>query len=430
MRTDTLAPPKDKPGDAPCRCGCAPCQDDCCRLECLVQPRFFCGQLLTDEDLQALVGWASAKFRLARYRHGWGVVCGLDVRADPKRPTGIIIGPGYAMDCCGNDIVVCEDYRYDLVKYCPADRCAVAGAGEGYRQGARDDGSRVDQLMIDAVAFDLTVVYEQQGTDPKVTLGRCGCGSTSSCEHSRTREAFALRLTKVETPSAPLDDVEKVLAERLAEFARFASEISSRRADARRRLLEWIEDHPLSELTFVSRLISQMGDELKTDRILFSVLFWLFIDYRNALIRCGCFECRSDTGVPLARIWLDGGDRGAGMGCQVVAIDGRPPYRRPLSPEHCRPVPRNCIDLTSAIWAEPGHARQALGTAAERVEEQTMLIPESLAHLHEAIACARTITWCAGALDMHVVDAGPAFGKRVVSLCPRGTKVPGKDPAR
>ena len=35
-------------------CGCGdgdePEEPICCGVECLVQPRFFCGQLLTDED--------------------------------------------------------------------------------------------------------------------------------------------------------------------------------------------------------------------------------------------------------------------------------------------------------------------------------------------------------------------------------------------
>ena len=39
----------------PCPCGCVECEDTCCSLDCLVQPRFFHGQLLTDRDLNALL---------------------------------------------------------------------------------------------------------------------------------------------------------------------------------------------------------------------------------------------------------------------------------------------------------------------------------------------------------------------------------------
>ncbi|HEX6863312.1 MAG TPA: hypothetical protein VF414_10880, partial [Thermoanaerobaculia bacterium] len=107
----------------PCPCGCSPCPDDGCRLECLTRPRFFCGQLLTDRDLEALTGWTRDRLALARFRHGWGVVCGLDVRCDPdpRRPAGVIVSPGYAVSCCGQDVVLCEEAKLDLREACRED---------------------------------------------------------------------------------------------------------------------------------------------------------------------------------------------------------------------------------------------------------------------------------------------------------------------
>src|SRR6266705_1913825 len=116
MATKTLSltvPAKDNP-EQKCHCGCATCDGTCCRLDCIVKPHFFCGQLLTDADLSALLKWARDRFGLSRYRHGWGVVCGLDVRCDPSVPTGVIVTPGYAVDCCGDDIIVCESASLDL----------------------------------------------------------------------------------------------------------------------------------------------------------------------------------------------------------------------------------------------------------------------------------------------------------------------------
>ncbi|HEU5013496.1 MAG TPA: hypothetical protein VFT66_13315 [Roseiflexaceae bacterium] len=106
-----------------CSCGCAPCPKECCDLACLVRPNFFCGQLLTDADLTALVEWNRARFSLARFRHGWGVVCGLEVTCDSNNPAGVRIHPGYAVDCCGNDIVVCETGTQSLADACPKTAC-------------------------------------------------------------------------------------------------------------------------------------------------------------------------------------------------------------------------------------------------------------------------------------------------------------------
>lgn len=95
----TTTPPAACIGGCTCQQKCA--QEECCALDCLVRPRFFGGQLLTDTDLGQLVTWTADKLRLGRYRHGWGVVCGLEVRCDPANPSGVIVGPGYAVSCCG-----------------------------------------------------------------------------------------------------------------------------------------------------------------------------------------------------------------------------------------------------------------------------------------------------------------------------------------
>ena len=117
-------------------CGCG-CESQCCELECLVRPNFYCGQLLTDIDLDALVDWTKKRFALSRYRDGWGVVCGLHLSCSP--PDGatsccgtegegpfVYVKPGYAVDCCGNDLVVCEPIKVNLNGVCGSeeDPCA------------------------------------------------------------------------------------------------------------------------------------------------------------------------------------------------------------------------------------------------------------------------------------------------------------------
>ena len=67
------------PGARSNECAPAPCPE-CGGLECLCRPRFFAGQLLTDEDLNLLDRYIVGKGKLRnRYLHGWGVVCGTRV---------------------------------------------------------------------------------------------------------------------------------------------------------------------------------------------------------------------------------------------------------------------------------------------------------------------------------------------------------------
>ena len=83
----------------------------------ILRPNFFAGQLLTEDDLQQITTYQNAKRRLTnRYVLGTGVVCGLEVVAssDPNTPGVITVNPGYALDCCGNDIVLSCPYPIDV----------------------------------------------------------------------------------------------------------------------------------------------------------------------------------------------------------------------------------------------------------------------------------------------------------------------------
>src|SRR5271166_1935537 len=100
---------------APCNCGCAECAT--CEDQGYTRPLFFAGQLLTEDDLKQLTDYVVAKNRLhARYLAGSGVVCGLDVYCEPCGGGKVIVNPGYALDCCGNDIVLSCPQTLDINK--------------------------------------------------------------------------------------------------------------------------------------------------------------------------------------------------------------------------------------------------------------------------------------------------------------------------
>jgi hypothetical protein len=101
-----------KPAPSP-EAASAPCSG--CETAAFVRPRFFAGQLLTDDDLGALLDYTVAKQRFHNARlFGAGVVCGLGVECGPCDSTQIVIEPGYALDCCGNDLVLTCQRTLDL----------------------------------------------------------------------------------------------------------------------------------------------------------------------------------------------------------------------------------------------------------------------------------------------------------------------------
>jgi hypothetical protein len=75
----------------------------------LKRVRYFAGQLLTAADFEA-----EQRYFLERHRrhnrllHGWGVVSGLEVSSDGNRGGSVRVGPGFALDCVGDEIVLCE----------------------------------------------------------------------------------------------------------------------------------------------------------------------------------------------------------------------------------------------------------------------------------------------------------------------------------
>lgn len=115
------------------QCDPMPVCPTCGGLHTLCRPRFFAGQLLTEEDLNRLDRYMVEKNRLHnRYIHGWGVVCGLEVVCsvcDREGDRGkVVVKPGYALSPCGNDIVVSRTETVDvcdLVNRCrpPVDEC-------------------------------------------------------------------------------------------------------------------------------------------------------------------------------------------------------------------------------------------------------------------------------------------------------------------
>lgn len=171
-----LAPPK-APGD---RCACPTCGG----LECLCRPRFFPGQLLTEEDLNRLDHYIVGKNRLHnRYLHGWGVVCGLEVVCHPC-PGEVTVRSGYALSPCGDDIVVCKDTRVnvcDLINKCkpPSYEC------EPFRTHGNDEKCKdLTEKWLLAICYDEKPsrgVAALRANTEAPCCSRCSCGGSAAC---------------------------------------------------------------------------------------------------------------------------------------------------------------------------------------------------------------------------------------------------------
>ncbi len=162
-------------------CACPACDG----LRTSVRPRFFAGQLLTETDLGALVGYVQDKQRLHnRYLHGYGVVCGLQVECDGCGP-GVLVRPGYALDQCGNDLVLPDSASIDVAKLISAcSRPAKADDCDPPRYPRAEGCNDREQTWC------LWMRYKEQPSRPVTPLGGgspdCGCGSAGKAPRTAT----------------------------------------------------------------------------------------------------------------------------------------------------------------------------------------------------------------------------------------------------
>ncbi len=144
---------------------------------------YFHGRALGALDLRREQAYHLDKDRLRnRLLHGWGIVCGLEVTVAEKTPcdpaddapnaTVVVVHPGAAIDCRGNEIVVRnprEIVLNDLLS--PAD---LKAASDGHP------------------SVYLTLAYHEQPIDPTRPLLAADCEPIPDCRYGRICETYRI----------------------------------------------------------------------------------------------------------------------------------------------------------------------------------------------------------------------------------------------
>ncbi len=169
-------------------CGCAGC--DCgtgtCTVESFERPRFFAGQLLTEDDLQAMMNYVVGKNRLRnRYLFGDGVVCGLTVTCHPCGGGSVMVAPGYGLDCCGNDLLLPCAEEVDI-------RALLRDLRRRQLAGY-DCGDPCDDKG-DTRSYGLYLVYRETPKDPVAPYNSGDPCGQQACEPTRICEGYAFEL--------------------------------------------------------------------------------------------------------------------------------------------------------------------------------------------------------------------------------------------
>jgi hypothetical protein len=389
-----------------CGCGCGGrcgCESRCCELECLVRPNFYCGQLLTDVDLDALVDWTRKRFALERYRDGWGVVCGLQLSCSPlagaraccgdtAKGARIYVKPGYAIDCCGNDLVVCEPLAVDLTGVCQDDDdpCAPAKPAAGQAPPQRR-GQALDAIWAkcigdgELIPVELFLRYGEDLSQGQRPLFGGNCGSDQSCEYARVLERPCVSARRAITQDPAPDPMDVFRANQ----AQARKDILAAIAGGARAIREYLRQHPIAYMCFIEDLrcchaeiegrtktgsaaekkaageeLTAMGEELAR---------WLFYDWFRQQLDCDCFSCKPDNGVPIGRVYLFRPADGKSE-CRVVLVDADETYRRPLSRDECGVSIKGLVDLRRYYGTAFESAERALTTSGFNVTKEPQAV--------------------------------------------------------
>jgi hypothetical protein len=299
----------------------------CGGLECLCRPRFFAGQLLSEEDLRALDHYVIEKNKLHnRYLHGWGVVCGLEVLCHECKGW-VTIKQGYALDPCGNDIIVCKDYPFDV---CAAiNKCCDRKRQEWECEpmaGPPPDCTDVEQCWFVTLRYR---EFESRGITALKSSSQssvCGCGSSdcsggcgchngngnadhakkrttasarrpaAQCEPTRTCESFVVELAPA--PPEKREDYLKLYAGTfLEQVLACAKDFDMLKQDPneafdvyKKRVWEFVKNHPLTRCRSLSD-ISASDSPLELQETLGQL-------FRDCICRALLPPCPSDPFDP------------------------------------------------------------------------------------------------------------------------------------
>ena len=156
-----------------------------CNYNDFKRARYFDGELINKQIFITEQLYHNEKRKLLnKMLHGWGVVCGLKVK--PTNPPGpnFIVERGMALDCNGNEILVCEEQVIDLtVKPCrpKPDKFSCTGPDANGQNGT---------------ILYVVIAHQEVNTDlvpAYASSGNCNC-EEKTCDYSRTREGFCIEV--------------------------------------------------------------------------------------------------------------------------------------------------------------------------------------------------------------------------------------------
>lgn len=382
-------------------CGCEEPElhDDLCSLSCVERPQFFYGQVLNDQDLTAIVNYTRQRLALRRFYEGWGVVSGLRTYIDPEKLLSVVVQPGMAIDCCGEDIVLCAPLPVDL-------SCLVTEGGDCLTPDEEKLVTATPQFAV-----DLYVHHTEKLTDLRTSLTRRS-SSDLVCEYSRAVEGTCVKLKPV-VELAPINEAEiwydrlLVELERTYLWRRQVEPIlrTQDQEEQARKATTWLLENPAQQFDALSLYKTQSLN-------LPQILGLMLIERVNEMLYTCCEQIPACDGVRIARVYLNWDDQTRTYNVQY--IHNQPPFRQLLR-RTCVPTPLGIINIAPVVGYPVKEARRWLAERGVQINELKKRLPENIEELMSALLAWRADPNSANAND-HRKSKIEELGKRLFAV--------------
>ncbi len=155
-----------------------------CKIPYFERNNYFTGKRMTSRDFQDEQCYFNEKRRLInRTVHGWGVVCGLNVKETEDKKM-VEVTPGLAIDCCGREILVCDGVKDRYVPLTPEEHEC-------------DQKKIIKKMHIADEKIAICLEYNECKREI-VNLPSIGCDKTDEQEYNRIRDRW--KITPIHIP--------------------------------------------------------------------------------------------------------------------------------------------------------------------------------------------------------------------------------------
>jgi hypothetical protein len=183
-----------------------------CKIPPFCRNNYFTGKLLTERDFISEQHYLVDKLRLHHVAlHGWGIVCGLRVKAHPHCPQlRIVVTPGLAIDGCGREVRVLDRVELELPRPstpkpenadpCPPEPETQQPVQLETEQSEAEEEEQPCQPQDELRTLYICLRYAECETElMPAPFDECACG-TNGKKPNRICERFELEILDKEPP--------------------------------------------------------------------------------------------------------------------------------------------------------------------------------------------------------------------------------------